>query len=45
MNVVRQPAVEMGKIATELLIKMIESNYPIEEFETITLQTELIKAN
>lgn len=40
--VVRQPAFEMGKIATEHLIKMIESKYPITEFETITLPTKLI---
>ena len=40
---VRQPAFEMGKIATEHLIKMIESKYPISEFETITLPTELVE--
>lgn len=39
---VRQPAFEMGKIAAEHLIKMIEAKYPITEFETIMLPTELI---
>lgn len=41
--VVRQPAFEMGKTAAELLIKMIETKYPIEEFETVTLPVELIQ--
>lgn len=41
--VVRQPAFEMGKKAAELLIKMIESKYPIDEFETVTLPVELVQ--
>ncbi|WP_443944939.1 LacI family DNA-binding transcriptional regulator [Pedobacter sp. AW1-32] len=40
---VRQPAFEMGQVATELLIKMIEAKQPIEEFETKILNTELIR--
>lgn len=40
---VRQPAFDMGKIATECLIRMIESKYPIYEYETIMLPTELIQ--
>jgi LacI family transcriptional regulator len=39
---IRQPAFEMGKTATELLIKLIEAKYPITEFETRVLPTELV---
>lgn len=42
LTTIRQPAFEMGQIATELLIKIIESKRPITEFETKTLNTELI---
>ena len=42
LTTVRQPAFEMGQIATELLIKIIESKRPITEFETKILTTELI---
>lgn len=42
LSVVRQPAFEMGQVATELLISMIESKRPVTEFETKALQTELI---
>lgn len=42
VTAIRQPAFEMGKIATELLIKLIEAKYPIAEFETRVLPTELI---
>ena len=38
---VRQRAFEMGKIAVEMLLKLIESRYPITEFETRVLDTEL----
>ena len=37
----RQPAFEMGRIATEMLVNLIESKYPIEEFETRILDTTL----
>lgn len=43
VTAIRQPAFEMGKIATELLIELIESKYPITEFETRILPTELVK--
>lgn len=43
VTTIRQPAFEMGKIATELLIELIESKYPITEFETRILPTELVK--
>jgi LacI family transcriptional regulator len=42
LTCVRQPAFEMGQIATEMLIQILESRYPIEDFETKTLDTELI---
>jgi LacI family transcriptional regulator len=38
---VKQPAFEMGQVATELLIKLIESKTAVTEFETIVLQTEV----
>ena len=38
---VKQPAFEMGQVATELLIKLIESKKAVTEFETIVLQTEV----
>lgn len=40
---VQQPAFEMGQVATELLIKLIESKRPVTEFETVVLQTEIFK--
>ncbi len=43
ITAVRQPAFEMGKQSAELLIRQIESKYPIEEFETIMLPTSLVK--
>lgn len=45
ITAVRQPAFEMGQVATQLLIKLIESKYPVTEFETRTLDTELIIKN
>ena len=41
LTCIRQPAFEMGRIATEMLINLIESKYPIEEFETRILDTTL----
>ncbi|UAY53650.1 LacI family DNA-binding transcriptional regulator [Ferruginibacter albus] len=38
---VSQPAFEMGQVATELLIQLIESKRPVTSFETKVLQTEL----
>ena len=40
LTTVRLPAFEMGQVATELLIKMIESKRPVIEFETRVLQSE-----
>jgi DNA-binding LacI/PurR family transcriptional regulator len=42
LTVVRQPAFEMGQVATELLLQLIESKRPVKDFETRVLQTELI---
>jgi LacI family transcriptional regulator len=38
---VRQPAFEMGVVAMEMLIDIIESKHPITKFETKVLNTEL----
>ncbi|WP_207428360.1 LacI family DNA-binding transcriptional regulator [Pedobacter sp. SYSU D00535] len=42
ITAVRQPAFEIGQAATQLLIQLIESKYPVTEFETKVLDTELI---
>jgi LacI family transcriptional regulator len=38
---VRQPAYEIGRLATEMLLKIIEAKYPVEEFEKKVLDTNL----
>lgn len=38
---VRQPAFEIGKLATQMLLQLIEAKYPVEEFEKKVLDTEL----
>ncbi len=42
LTVVRQPAFQMGRVATEQLIKMIERKGPVDEYATVKLETELI---
>lgn len=42
LTTVRQPAFEMGKCATEMLLQLIESKRPVTTFETRVLETELI---
>ena len=42
LTTIRMPAFEMGQVATELLIRIIESKRPVTEFETRVLQTEFI---
>lgn len=42
LTTVTQPAFEMGKVATELLIKLIKSKKPVKEFEKRVLPTELV---
>jgi LacI family transcriptional regulator len=41
LSSVNQPAFEMGQVATELLIQLIESKRPVTTFETRVLQTQL----
>ena len=41
LTLVRQPAFEMGKDATELLLQVIESKRPVKEFEKRILTPEL----
>lgn len=40
---IRQPAFEMGRRAVDLLIQLIESKYPIHEYQSVVLGTELIE--
>ncbi len=42
LSVVRQPAFEMGQVATDLLLNMIESKRPVRDFDIRVLQPELI---
>ena len=43
LTVVRQPAMEMGKAATELLLQLIESKRPVTNFEKRVFTPELIQ--
>ena len=42
LTVVRQPAFQIGQKATEMLIKTIESKWPVEDFITEQVEIELI---
>lgn len=42
MSVVKQPAFDIGRVAIEMLIQLIESKRPVTDFETRVLDTELI---
>lgn len=42
LTCIRQPAFEMGQIAMELLIQLIEAKRPVTKFETRVLEGELI---
>ena len=42
LSVIRQPAFEMGEVATNLLLQLIESKRPVTDFETKILLTELL---
>jgi LacI family transcriptional regulator len=42
LTTVRQPAFKIGQIATQMLIQLIESKYPVTEFETRVLDAELV---
>lgn len=41
LTVVRQPAFEMGKAATNLLLSQVESKRPVSSFQTTVLEPEL----
>jgi LacI family transcriptional regulator len=45
LTVVKQPAMEMGKDSTELLLQLIESKRPIQNFEKRLLSPQLIIRN
>lgn len=45
LTVVRQPAMEMGRAATELLLQLIESKRPVTQFENRVLTPELVIGN
>ncbi|WP_407430461.1 LacI family DNA-binding transcriptional regulator [Arcticibacter sp.] len=40
---IRQPAFDMGRVAMNLLIQLIESKVPVTEFESVMLDTQLLK--
>lgn len=42
LSIIKQPAFEMGEIATTLLLQLIESKRPVTDFETRTLVTQLV---
>lgn len=42
LTIIKQPAFEMGEIAMNLLLQLIESKRPVKEFETRVLASELI---
>ena len=42
LTVVRQPASDMGRAATELLLQLVESKRPVKDFEKRVLSPELI---
>lgn len=45
LTIIRQPAFEMGEIATKLLLEVIEAKRPVTEFKRVVLETELIVRN
>jgi LacI family transcriptional regulator len=42
LSIIKQPAFEMGEIATDLLLQLIESKRPVTNFETKMLAPQLI---
>ncbi len=42
LTIIKQPAFEMGELATTLLFQLIESKRPVTDFEKKILTTELI---
>ena len=42
LSIIKQPAFEMGTVAMNMLLQLIESKRPVKDFETRVLVTELI---
>lgn len=42
LSIIKQPAFQMGEIATTLLLQLIESKHPVTEFETRVLAPQII---
>lgn len=42
LTTVRQPAFEMGRAATEMLFNLLESRYPVTEFNNRVLPTQIL---
>jgi DNA-binding LacI/PurR family transcriptional regulator len=42
LSVIKQPAFEMGEVATTLLLELIESKRPVTDFQTRVLTTEML---
>lgn len=42
LSIIKQPAFEMGEVAMNLLLQLIESKRPVTNFETKVLSTELL---
>lgn len=42
LSIIKQPALEMGEIATNQLLQLIESKRPVTDFETTVLAPQLI---
>lgn len=42
LSIIKQPAMEMGEIATTLLLQLIESKRPVTDFETRILAPQLL---
>ena len=42
LSIIKQPAFEMGEVAMNLLLQLIESKRPVTDFETRVLSTELL---
>ncbi|HLG40722.1 MAG TPA: LacI family DNA-binding transcriptional regulator [Chitinophagaceae bacterium] len=42
LSIIKQPAFEMGEMATDLLLQLVESKRPVTEFETKKLAPQLI---
>ena len=42
LSIIKQPAFEMGEVATAMLLQLIESKRPVTEFETKKLAPQLI---